>query len=142
MLIVAFWDLLLSLSLIIILLTFLFFQPFSARTKPTTKTIIILLIAAWFFPCVLAFIPFVSSLEYVFADTVILQNNPFFGRSLVNLSSAASFGEKLFTFDPQLESTSPNLLHHLRYASTWKELQSLLKNSKVAELLIPFRHFG
>lgn len=113
------------------------FQPFSASTKPSYQTLLILISFTWIFSLLLALIPFSTSLQYIFTDRAVIQHNPFFRNVVVDFDSAKNWAERLLTFEPELRNTTVDVVYRIRGATTWSGLKDLLGNIRLAELLEP-----
>ena len=90
----------------------------------------------------LALLLFSPSLQYVFTNEAIIENNPFFRNVVVGFDSAKNWTERLLTFEPQLANASAELVYQIRGATTWSGLQSTLENISLADLIDPSDFLG
>ena len=111
------------------------FQPFLASRKPSRQTVLILITLSWTISLFLALLPFTTSLQYIFAERALIPDNVFFRNVTVNFDAAKNWAEKLLTFSPEMQLCSEDVVHQIRDAVSWADLQSAIANASMADTL-------
>ena len=127
---------------IVLLLSFYFLQPFVASHKPSRLFVFLMILATWFLSFLFAILPFSASLQFMFEDRALIEDNYFFQNVSVSLSSAKSWAEKLLTYDPAFLASPVDMIKRIQNTASWQELQSLVGSSNVAFALKTAHYFG
>ena len=106
-------------------------QPFVVD-KPKIFHIILAIIFAWVSSFILATLPLIPQLQYIFVEEAFLYGNPFFGNAVVNIEAAKHWAFKLITFDPHFANVSNDVIENIWNANSWWTLQSIIGQSSTA----------
>ena len=121
-------------------LCFTHLQPFVVD-KPKMFHIILAIIFAWVSSFILATLPLIPQLQYIFVEKAFLYGNPFFGNAVVNIEAAKNWAFKLITFDPNFANVSNDVIENIRTANSWWTLQSVIRQSSTVDTYFNPDHF-